>query len=312
MRSFPLVSTCKFYRVLERIVQPVNFGCGKHRSLAIFLICFNWVFSIPAFSQTQLNASPSIDFTRIYGAEDTDVPVPKSSGTLGQKDAAALQVVIDFLKATNGAAWSGMQASGTLTAPSGGSESQNSATLTIHGENAFRLDVNAAEGQRSIRIRGLVGQILESDGKKHSLPPVTARMGLFAFPLLMDSSFPTNQTAVLDRGSISVNGAILHRITVERPLFAKKEASQGGQTAVVDLYFDPSTHLLVKSVASVQLDSTDRERYVQAVTYSDYRKVGTILLPFSYSQTLNGQPQWSLQLTQVQLNPSIDISYFQF
>lgn len=289
-----------------------RFSSGFCKRSVPFLAFLSAVISIPAIAQTPPTTSPSIDFTRIYGAEDADVLVPKSSGQLGQQDASALQLVIDFLKATNGASWNGMQASGTLTAPSGSSASQNSATLTVRGGNAFRLDVVTAEGQRSTRIHGAVGQILESDGTKHTLPLATARVGLLAFPLLMDSSFPSAQTSVIDQGLISIQGSTLRRITIERPVFATQGLPQVGQTALLDLYFDPSTNLLNKSVASVQFGSNDRERYLQVVTYSDYQKVDSVLLPFAYSQTVNGQPQWSLQLSQVQLNPSIDNSYFQF
>jgi hypothetical protein len=252
-----------------------------------------------------------VDFTRITGAEDGDVAVPRPVLSLGQKDASALQVVTEFLKTVNGTAWGGMQATGTLTYP-GTTEVQYPAKLSVKNGNSFRLDVNAAEGERSIRINGVMGSILESNGVKHTLPPANALGGLFAFPKLIMGTFPDTQTSVVDQGTAVVEGKSLHRITVQEPVSSEATPLATDQPSVVDLYFDPATHLLVKSVASVQLDTADRARYMQAITYSDYRDVNGILLPFAYSQTLNGQRQWSLQLNNVQLNSAIDTSLFTF
>jgi hypothetical protein len=68
----------------------------------------------------------------------------------------------------------------------------------------------------------------------------------------------------------------------------------------------------MKSAAQVQVSSEDRSRYVEVVTYSDYRSVGTSMIPFKIHQSLNGQPQWTLQLTSVELSPDNTDSDFYF
>jgi hypothetical protein len=251
------------------------------------------------------------DFTRIMGAEDKDLVVPEPSSSTVQRDGTALQIITAFVATVSGGIWTGMQAQGVLTSP-GTTAAQYPATLTMNEGDSFRLDVSATEGQRSIRIRGKIGTVLESNGVKHSLPLATATGGIFAFPRLLMSTFPSAQTSVFDRGTVVVDGKSLQLITVQEPASLAETPLATDQPSVVDLYFDPSTHLLVKSMAAVQLDTSDRQRYLQAVTYGDYRPVDGIQLPFSYSQTLNGQRQWSLQLTNVQLNSGIDISLFTF
>lgn len=89
-------------------------------------------------------------------------------------------------------------------------------------------------------------------------------------------------------------------------------ASEKGNIGVLDLYFDSTSHLLLKSADYVQLDTSDRQHYVRVVTYGDYREVDQTLIPHQYSQTLNGQKQWTLQLAEVHLSPATDASYFQF
>jgi hypothetical protein len=268
--------------------------------------------SAPSNPQTQVQGTQPVDFTRIRGAEDGDVVVPKSILPLGQKDVSALEVIASFLKTVNGAAWSGMQATGTETYPSGDTSQQSAATLTIQSGDAFRLDIETSEGKRSIRMHGSIGQTLDSKGVNHYLPLATARGGLVAFPKLMIAAFPSEQISVLDQGMVSIDGKPLRRITVEEPVFAGTVPTTYDQVSTSDLYFDPTSNLLIKSVGYIQLTSLDRERYIQAITYSDYRTVDNMLLPFAYSQTLNGQRMWSLQLASVQLKPAVDHSYFQF
>lgn len=262
----------------------------------------------PAQAQTSPQTPQPFDFTRIRGAEDADVAVPKASLQLGQKDSAALQAILDFLKATHGASWTGMQATGTFTSHG----ESSAATLTVLNGDDFRLDVNSQKGQLSIRILGNLGQIRESDGVLHRLPFATAKGGLLAFPRLMANTFPSAGASVVDRGLVAVDGNALHRVTIAEPVFPGQTATAPDKASTVDLYFDPATHLLAKSVASVQIDSKDRARYVQAMTYGDYRQADGILLPFSYTQTLNGQRQWQLQLTAAQLAPQVDPTYFSF
>jgi len=252
-------------------------------------------------------ANAQMDFTRIYGTEDRAVPMPALVGSLGQKDATALQELVDYIKAVNITSWQGMQASGTLT---DGSGNPDPATLTILNGDHFRLDVQTPNGQRSIRISGSYGKRLEADGKSYFMPAATAKAGLLAFPRLLASTFPSATASFIDQGQVQINGALLHRITVEESAFPGETAAR--DVNVTDLYFDPSTHLLLKSASAVQLDPADRERYLIVIAYSDYQYVGGSLIPFTYSQSLNGQQQWTLQLNQPNLQPPVDASYFQF
>jgi len=270
-------------------------------SLAVFVIGMGAMVLAPLHAQTYP--------TRILGPLDAAVPVPQNIPSTGTKDANALQEVLSFLTATVPGSWKGMQGTGTIILPNGSATEQGSATLTVLNGDAYRLDINAPDGQRSIRIDGINGQILDADGKQHALPIATALDGLVAFPFLFTQSLTDPTISVIDRGAVTIDGQSLHRLTVVRPIFPSAPASW---VSTVDLYFNTTTHLLEKSAASVQIDGADPEFYVQVVTYGDYRAVGTVMLPFSYQQTLNGQMQWTLQLASIQLAPAVDASYFAF
>ncbi|MGH9585786.1 MAG: hypothetical protein ACRD3F_02460 [Acidobacteriaceae bacterium] len=254
-------------------------------------------------------ASAQGQFTRIQGTEDQSVPMPTFVGALGQKDARALQEFVDYLKAVNIFSWKGMQASGTLTDSLGNADP---ATLTIVNGDQFRLDVQKPRGERSTRISGSYGKTLEVDGKSFSMVPATARAGLLAFPQLLVATFPTSNTSFIDRGLVQIGGGSFHRITLEELAFTDATAIDSRNINVTDLYFDPSSHLLLKSASAVQLDSADREQYLIVVTYSNYENVQGTLIPCTYSQSMNGQPQWTLRLNSPSLQPSVDSTYFYF
>lgn len=296
------------FAILDVAIKIKLFGaCSFMRTL--LCLCLGVMLSALSSSALLAQAGSHVDLTRIYGAEDRDVPTPTFTGTLGQKDTSALQELIDYLKATNITAWQGMQASGTLT---DGTGANDQATLTVLNGDHFRLDVETPKGKRSTRINGGYGKTLEVDGKSFFMPLATAKAGLIAFPRLLVSSFPSSDTSFIDRGQVKIDDQMLHRITVEESASTSKTATDQHNINVTDLYFDVSSHLLLKSVSSVQLDSSDRERYLVAVTYGNYQKVQGSLIPYSYSQNLNGQRQWSLQLNEVNLQPTVDTSYFQF
>ena len=288
-------------------MQPAV-AAKRFLSCFYFRLCAAFVVVASIFL-ISTSANAQTDFTRIYGSEDQTVPMPGFVGTLGQKDAGALQERLDYLKAVNILDWKGMQASGTLTDDSGNT---NQATLAILNADHSRLDVQTPNGERSARISGIYGATLEADGKSFFMPPATAKAGLLAFPRLLIATFPSSNTALIDRGLVQVGTQSLHRLTLEESIFSDVTIADGRDINVTDLYFDPSTHLLLKSAAAVQLDSADRERYLIVISYSNYQGVQGSLVPCTYRQSLNGQQQWTLQISTPDLQPSFAPNYFHF
>jgi hypothetical protein len=258
-------------------------------------------------------AQAQLDQTRVYGPEDSDVPTPAVRAPLGQQDAGALQELIDYVRAVNLGAWQGLRGTGSFANSGAANTSQDEATLTISQGDRFRLDVRTTEGIRSTRIADTYGKTMDPSGKSWGLPLATAKLGLFFFPRLLVAAFPASKTSLIDQGNVQIEGRTLHRITVAEPLIQTQQmVTTPSRLSVVDLYFDTSTHLLIKSAANIQLDSADRSRYIQVLTYQDYRKVQSGLVAFRFHQSLNGQPQWTLQLSDVNLAPDSNTSDFYF
>ncbi len=257
------------------------------------------------------------DFTRVYGPVDRDVAVPRETGVFGHVDPAASTEIVEHIKAVGASTWHDMYATGKITYPNGDKAEVDDATFSILNGDSYRLDINAPQGTRSIRVLGGFGAIQESDGTKDFLLPSTAAQGLAAFPQLRVATFPTNHTSIYDKGTLTVDGKVLHRLAVERPLGS---VAMGDYSAtkkrtppdiVTDLYFDPTSHLLSKSAASIRL-SGSRSEFIQCVTYDDYQKIDNSLIPFRFTQSLNGQVQWVLQLDHVELNTGLKQANFHF
>jgi hypothetical protein len=240
-----------------------------------------------------------------------DIPIPIMSGVLGQQDAVALQEIKAHIAALGAGSWLGMQGTGQIVYGSKDSTAYT-ATLSILGTTGFRLDSKTATGETSTRIYGRYGTIQEADGRKYPLPSNTAISGIVQFPQLRLVGFPASGESLIDRGLVTVDGASLHRVTVECSASTRNQGAVQGSMVATDFYFDPATHLLLKSVNKIRLSGTGNSDFLRVVAYEDYRQVSGGMIPFRYVQTLDGNKQWTLQLSDVQLNPALIPTYFAF
>jgi hypothetical protein len=248
----------------------------------------------------------SISGTRIVGKQDSDLPSPPASVIIGRKDTSALAALTKYVSQLSLNSITGVQATGTFT----DQFSSSPATLTYDNQGSVRLDVSADKGQTSIRMQGGYGAILGPSGSKHTLTSETASGEWLPSPLLLLLKYNDPQTTVIDQGLVNTSNGTWRRITLAFPTLSPSASTQ--PTTIIDVYLDLSTNLLTKTVSSIRLDTRDRASYLQVVTIGSYRSQSGSLLPFNYSVSLNGQPQWTLQLDNVSLNPSLTHSYFRF
>jgi hypothetical protein len=256
-------------------------------------------------------------FTQITGNADRGVVLPQSVPLVPRQDAGALTEIQAFRSAISLGAWQDMHGTGQLTSTatnSSGDKSPLSATLWIRHHHEFRLDIQKPDGTSSLRLGGAYGATQHTDGHVTMMDARDAVSGMLAFPALMESAFPGITVMLIDHGLTTVDGTSLHRITIEKPWPGSPvDAATGNlMTTVTDLYFNPQTHLLMKSALAVFGSQSNPEQMLEVVTYSGYNAVNGMLLPHSYRQTLNGQILWTLQLNQVELNSGLSEAGFHF
>jgi len=270
-----------------------------------FFICIAFTIALAATGYPQI-ATTSNSSTTIGG-----IAIPVKTGKLRRIDASALDEVHAHIAAVGATTWGGMQGTGTITYGSQDATAYD-AILSNAGGNKFRLDAQTKQGTLSIRIRQFAGKIQDSNMRISTLDPDTASTGIFPFEILRTKAFPSPATSLIDNGLVNIEGIQLHRITYEYGSIGKNSLTHARNTAAIDFYFSPTSHLLVKSSASVLIDGTPRSHFLVVDTYSDYREVGSSMVPFRYTEIIDGQLSRTLQLTNVQLDPTLDSSYFDF
>lgn len=270
-------------------------------TLGLMIAFLSMIWFTPAYSQNQT--------TRIYGPADSDVALPTPTGVIGRADPGALQEIQAYLAATNTTSCPSMQGTGTIQYL-GANEGALPATLTLQRGMESRLDVVTAQGSRSTRIFGSSGIIGYEDGNRQQLIPESAATGIVQVAALPCVLMAQRPASYIDRGISSINH--LHRLTLETALARGTRAMPAHTTSVIDFYFDPATHLLLKSVTLIRIPGARNQDFIRTVSYGNYQNVDGVLVPFAYQQSINGERTWSLQLTHVQLNPHTADSYFRF
>jgi hypothetical protein len=306
-RNFCAIATHVSYARRSRGLQ-----CGLHSFQRIRQSLLLLVMAcVIAQAQSTPTTVEQIAPTRAPGSLDTDVATPNATGTLGRQDAAALKEITEHLAIVGSAQWLGMRGTGQIVYGSK-DPTAYSATLSMMGSYQVRLDAETNKGEMSIRIHGGLGKIKSGDGTMSSMPFDTAMSGLFPFALPRLKNFPGPTGSLLDHGLTTIGGTELHRITFEVATIGRNPVTKSRQTVATDLYFDPTSHLLVKSSTASAIADGRNVKFLFVVTYDDYRKVGTSMVPFRYTETMDGEQYWTLQLSEVQLNPQLPSTYFEF
>lgn len=291
---------------------------GARALIVLELLCFSLLILLPAVAPAQISGSND-PFTRVQGPTDQDVPLPLPVQSLGQTDATARSAVLAYQQAagTAGAqSWQSLSATGEMSYPPASDSSPaeaDSATLTISSSGGYRLDVSRSDGVQSMRFEGIAGAIFDPGGGRRFLPRKTAAYGLLDFVLLSEQGFAGAGSSLLNRGAVSIGGRQLDRITYERPLLPVQPV-RPDDVLVTDFYFDPTTHLLIKSAEMIFPPTNPgmgvRGPFLQVTTYGGYRQSGGMMLPSQFARTLNGELMWTLTLHQVSLNQAVSSSTF--
>jgi hypothetical protein len=243
---------------------------------------------------------------RNQGGLDGEVPTPTlSQSTVASQDSTAIAELKAYEKVTGLSGWSGMQASGTTTyvdAPE-----LMATTLSMLPGNRVKLSVTSSKGNNVTVTNGDFGHVHYAGASDSRLPALAIVGGLIPFDLPAFVVNSPTSFSIIDQGTVTLSGEALHRVTVERVINHRDGGVGGDQRAPVDLYFDPSTHLLRKSAALFMLPSAGRHRFVRVLTYANYTASGSTQIPHLISETLDGQATWSLQLSSVSLTaPAAD------
>jgi hypothetical protein len=247
-----------------------------------------------------------------------------SQPTSASKDAQALTILNQALTSAGGIpAVSGVtdyKGSGALTFHQSADVAvQGSVTVNGKGFYQFRMDENFPTGVRSWSLNQGITSRKNENGQVSQYPPKSAlpssdaspyqvpmSMANLVFPYLHFLSAVTDSNFALKyQGLVQLNGRSVHDVQVQQtapgamgkdPFFVEYHT--------MDLFIDPSNFQIVLVQDKIP------NHIVHQVFYSDYRLVGSVVIPFAISEQMGGQKTWDVQLNQINLNTGLQDSDF--
>ncbi len=254
--------------------------------------------------------SPAQHRPTFRGKYDAEFSFPTIEGKAGQKDPGALQEIDASVAASGPADSPGIQMQGAMIL--GGNDTELlKVSLDLEIGNRYRMDIERGSGQQSVRFDGYIEAARDLNGQTKRLPgmPLGERI---IFPSQLKEFTKREDVLVIDDGNLTVAGQLMHKITVVYCLFPPFGTGIHADLAATSFYFDPVKHYLLKSVAAVPYVSGNLPKMLKVITYSDYRTVQGMTVPFAFFETNNGQPGMTLKASEVLPATQHDNSYFRF
>ena len=226
-------------------------------------------------------------------------------------DSSALSVIANHLNAVHSGQWAALTAAGSITLPGLASAS---ADLTMSGSSQCILKLGSSAPIRSILSDGKTLRTVHADGSTTTMVEEAGLSGLLQFQLLRAADFSRRLLSLKDEGPVKVDGRAYLELSAVflEPNPPSTISGSKPNTIKILFDFDPGTMFLARSVTKVKIPGSPNNLASLATTYSDYRASGTVLIPHAIAQTLDGQPQWTLNLTDVSLTAPVDLSLFSF
>ena len=235
-----------------------------------------------------------------------------------QRDPQALNILNQALAASGDAtALSTVQdvtATGTVTYYWAGLQVQGTATARSRGISQFRIDAVLPQGVRSWAVSNGSGSLKEADGTLQPIPYYNAlNLGSLTFPYFgIVAALQDSTTSVSDLGLVNVDGRQARQIHTQRNVDAfKYTQSIVGNLMVKDYFIDPTTYQLLKVQDMAHPAQSLTGSYQHEISFSDYRSVNGLLVPFAISEKIADQETWTIQLNQISFNTGLTDSDFQ-
>ncbi len=210
---------------------------------------------------------------------------------------------------------------GNITYDPAGQE-QTQGTVTVRGSRGsdFRIDATLPTGTRSYAVHQGIVNVKTESGGLIALTPWANAPGRVAFPYQtplfpMSLIFPAKQLiSILSltdvyglsyKGTTQVDGHMVNDVLVtERIGPASSTVQSSIPPRTREIFVDTSTSQIVMMREPIPVG------VLHEVHYSNYQAVGGVLMPFTITEDIGGQPSWTINLAQITFNNSLQPSAF--
>lgn len=239
----------------------------------------------------------------------TFAPQNATAATAPQSDPSAIAWATRSIAVlTNGQQVSGISAQGNVTRLP--DQDSGTVTLSASGLTDSRLDLSTTTGVRSeIRTsgnRGPAGEWIDIEGQHHPFAQHNCWTdAAWFFPALTMLSAYSDPTVVFtDLGQETHQGLTVEHIQVYRTFSDKNPdiAKVLSRVSTVNYYLESQTAIPIAISFDVHPDKNEGAAIPIEVRYSDYRRIGSVLVPFEVDEYLNRSPLIQISLTSASPN----------
>jgi hypothetical protein len=195
---------------------------------------------------------------------------------------------------------------------------QGTATIKGLGSIDFRLDANLPTGVRSFAVHDGQTAVKHENGQLAQLAPASPRVpssdahpyqtALFPSSIAFPDRQLTNVLAnpsfrISYKGTTQVDSHSVHDIEVQWISLASTSDPMSRYHSR-EFFIDTSTFQIVMTQDYLPKNAAHQ------IHYSNYSQVSGILVPFTFTEYLGGDPTWTIQLHQMTFNSGLQNSDF--
>jgi len=233
-------------------------------------------------------------------------------------DSSGLPILEQAIAASGGrTAWDTLKdfrAAGIMSLYSGGTVSQSGrADLAGKGLRKFRLSASIGDQDRKWLWNNGMGRLDLGNGK----PSVIGRHNLvslegFNLPILKVIGLcdgPSRSVALV--GMEDVAGVPAYRVRITRKASSRAdELALGRSEFQLDFLIRQKTFDIMAIEDTIYPNNQPRDAFQHRVTYSDFRTVAGLQIPFKITEQISGQVTWGLALDSFAVNSGVADSEF--
>ena len=228
-----------------------------------------------------------------------------------QHDPGAVSALTQMVRVTGWARQASIRdgvLSGTLTRHFSDGDQTASFTMKVRGNDQYDY---VEDGTVRFMANGAAGAVVDREGKVRRIPPQSALSGrALILPLsatLLDWS--ADDVEVVLVGDSSVNSEACVGVQLERkhpdskndPLAATRRSA-----APLTLWISKSRGLVIRADYNLVAADNHGVTLRQTVTFSDYRNVRGLPMPFRQDISIGAQPIYTYQFSDVQFNQGLN------
>lgn len=227
------------------------------------------------------------------------------------RDRKAVEILAQSARAI-GAAPADMKAIGTVELTEGSAVDSGSITITSLGlsKTSERMAVRG-DDRTAIFADGLADEKLNGNGRKMSFGEGLNSQSASLPILLIASTLADGDFAVKYLGTENLEGVEAHHLKFWNTFSSRKSFAPFAELTTRDLWIEVSTGLPIKLWYEQRAGWGTSARIAVEARYSDFRRVGSNLLPFRIERNLNGTPWADIRISSYELNSGISKAEFQ-